>query len=122
MACAVFVLVPAWPRVYAIDDNAEYRAFPIYLAHVLVMLIAFNLSWAFVAPGINAVWLQRIAATLVVAVTATAVYQFALPRLLGDSTWAAPSRLFCAIGGVASVGLLVLLMGYELVSYNPPRE
>lgn len=109
---AVFLLVPAWPRIFS---RAESQ--PCYVVLTLGVVIALEAWWAFLeAP---AIWLQRSGAALAVVGMATLAYRFALPRLLPASRWGTVGRSLGAVLAPVSLALLLVLMGHEFLAYDP---
>lgn len=125
---SICLLAPVWRHVYAIDDaegsgaGLAHRQFPIYLGQTFAIVTMLCAGWAILRPDLPAIWLQRIAASLVVAIGATAIYHWVVPRWIGETDWTAPSRRFSAIGGILSVVLLLLLLGHELIAFNPAED
>src|ERR1019366_7711421 len=117
---ASYLLVRVWPRIYRAGDAAtalRHRLFPHYLVLSLGLAAALETGWASIDP--TALWLQRTAATMAILTIMTLAYRFALPRSFAQSSWIEPSRRMSAILSVVSVVFLAILLGQELVSYNP---
>jgi hypothetical protein len=118
---AALLLVQAWPHIFGIEEEASasfklhHRLFPRYLVLTLGVVVALEVSWALLDPTLTAIWLQRNAAALAVVVAATLLYRFVLPA----RSWSEPRRSLSAILGPLSVFTLVVMLGQELVAYNP---
>ncbi|MSQ94093.1 MAG: hypothetical protein EXR98_06000 [Gemmataceae bacterium] len=114
---AAFLLVRVWPNVYPVESRQE--SLPHWLVLMLAPMILLETWWSFTDVRVPAFWLQRSGAGFAVVVITMLAYRFGLARLTGGTLWSAPCRWLGSILGVFSVGLLLVLLGQELVAYNP---
>jgi hypothetical protein len=119
---AAFLLVQTWQHVFPADDTAfglRHRLTPYWLVLALGVVIALETCWALVDPATTAVWLQRNGIAFTIVVAASLLYRFAIPRLFAHGGWVDAGRSLAAVLGVVSLLMLGLLLGQELVLYDP---
>jgi hypothetical protein len=112
---AAFLLVKVWHRV---ANNEATRMLPRYLALTLALLVSLEVGWALLDTGVNVLAMQRVALSFTTVVVALFVCRFALPRAFADEGWFEAGRVIGSILGVISLGLLLVLLGFEFMAYD----
>ncbi len=114
---SMFLLVKPWPKLFA-DDQAATAPKPRYAVMALGFIVALEAGWALLGQDVHALSMHRISLAFTLSVAALFVLRFAWPRFLGETAWAEPGRRMAAGFGVASVVLLLAMLGLEFVNYD----